>query len=68
MSWLIWCRVSGGITGTREAYLKSNGKIKVFPDQDSAEREAARLNEEMNKPPRTADFRYQAVEGTPLEG
>jgi len=59
----IWCRVSGGVTGTREAWLKADGKVQLFDTREQAEEEAARLNKLNNgNPYRTADFRYTAQE------
>ena len=58
----IWCRVSGGVTGTREAWLKSDGGVVEFGDRAAAEAEARRLNEKMNHPYATADFRYSVVD------
>lgn len=56
----VWCRVSGGVTGTREAWLKSNGTLVLFDTRAEAEAEASRLNKQMNHPHSTADFRYTA--------
>lgn len=57
--YFIMCRVSGGVTGTREAPLKSHGEIQFFDSKAEAAQEAARLNDRMNGNPfRTADFRY----------
>ena len=39
-TFMVRCRVSGGLTGTRESWLKSNGETMVFPDYDSAEAKA----------------------------
>lgn len=61
MKYNIWCRVSGGRTGTREALLKSDGVVTEFPSQESAEAEAARLNTTMNNRWSTAAFSYKAV-------
>jgi len=62
MRYIIHCRVEGGVTGTREAILKSNGVIKYFDTMDAAKVEAARLNREMNGPYATAWFTYTAME------
>jgi hypothetical protein len=53
--------VSGGVTGTRESLLKSDGAIVEFPSLESAEAEAVRLNVTMNHHHSTADFSYKAV-------
>jgi hypothetical protein len=59
------CRVSGGVTGTREAWLKRDGRVAEFETRAEATAEAAARNAEMNGPHRTADFRYWAA---PLDG
>ena len=60
----VLCRVSGGVTGTREAYLKdAQGTERRFDTMQEAEAEATSLTQKMNSNPhRTADFRYRAVE------
>lgn len=64
----IWCRVSGGVTGTREAWLKSDDKIQQFDSEAEAQAEADRLLRTTNgNPHRTANFSYsvrQARGGT----
>lgn len=40
----VLCRVTGGVTGTRESFLKSNGKVKTFATREEAQAEATRLN------------------------
>ena len=43
MAYRIWCRVSGGMTGTNEAWLRdSKTTYASFPTLDEAEAEAAR--------------------------
>lgn len=55
----ILCRVSGGVTGTREAYLKGKeGREQIFSTRQEAEAEAKRLNERMNNMHSSAYFRY----------
>ena len=63
-SFKVLCKVSGGVTGTRIAYLKdAKGVEKIFATKEAAETEASALNRKMNgNPHRTATFRYQAVE------
>ena len=56
----VWCRVSGGVTGTREAWLKSDGKVKIFRTAEEAKAEAKRLSADKS-PYATADFHYHAV-------
>jgi hypothetical protein len=48
MTYVIRCRVSGGVTGTRESTVKLNGEVRTFDTKEQAETEAARLNKEMN--------------------
>jgi hypothetical protein len=58
-TYIVMCRVSGGITGTREGPLKNEGRVVIFTDKDVAQSEADRLDEQMNgNPHRQADFRY----------
>lgn len=55
---LIMCRVSGGVTGTREAALKGrDGGVKYFESQEAAQAEASSLNSQP-RPYSTASFRY----------
>jgi len=59
----VWCRVSGGMTGTREAWMKSGGRVARFETLEAAEAEAAKHNKAMNASPyRTAYFSYRAME------
>jgi len=41
--WGVWCEVWGGVTGSREAWLKSNGARATFATREEAEAEAAGL-------------------------
>jgi hypothetical protein len=57
----IWCEVCGGVTGSRAAWLKHNGKIAEFATREEAEAEAAYYNKTANGNPyfaSTASFRY----------
>lgn len=59
--YIVMCRCSGGVTGTRQAPLKENGNIKWFGSFKEADDEAKRLTQQMNgNPYRTADFKYWA--------
>lgn len=60
MSYVILCTVSGGVTGTRSGYLKSDGETRHFESLDQADDEASRLNREMNGSNR-ASFNYIAM-------
>ena len=60
--WRVWCRVSGGVTGTRESYLKSDGKLAEFPTFEEANARAEELNKSMNHEYSRAFFSYTAVE------
>ena len=42
MKYVIRCRVSGGVTGTRESIVKLNGEVRMFDTKEQAETEAAR--------------------------
>jgi hypothetical protein len=39
----IWTSISGGVTGSRSAWLKRSGEVLTFATQAEAEAEAARL-------------------------
>ena len=55
----VWCEVWGGMTGSRESWLKENDKRKEFSSRESAERIAAELTSNVAQNPfRTANFRY----------
>ena len=56
----VWCQVSGGVTGHRQAWLKSNGVRVEFATQEEAEVEAERLNA-IPRPHAVATFRYRAM-------
>lgn len=63
MSAIVMCRVSGGVTGTREAPLKQDGKVRHFDTLAEAKAEALALMERtQGNQYRTCDFRYWAVE------
>jgi hypothetical protein len=49
MKYVIRCRVSGGVTGTRGSTVKLNAEVRTFDTKEQAETEAARLNKEMNR-------------------
>jgi len=49
MKYVIRCRVSGEVTGTRESTVKLNGEVRTFDNLEEAALEAARLNKEMNE-------------------
>lgn len=56
------CKVSGGVTGTREALLKKDGVVVEFETREAAQAEVDRLNEKMNGPNAKAFFSYSVVE------
>jgi len=62
MSVNIMCRVSGGMTGTREALLKRDGKVREFESLEEAQKTADELNVKMNHEHSTAQFAYWPVE------
>ena len=57
----VHCRISGGVTGTREGLLKKDGKVATFSPRAAAETEADRLNREMNNVYSVASFSYRAI-------
>ncbi len=61
--YLVMCRVTGGVTGTREAVLKANGQEQIFITREEAEAEAVRCTQESSRNPyATAYARYWVVE------
>lgn len=60
--WGVWCRVSGGVTGTREAWAKENGKTLLFDTEDEAKALATKWQASADdaKKYATASFRYAA--------
>ncbi|HEY1441373.1 MAG TPA: hypothetical protein VGF65_11155 [Mycobacterium sp.] len=58
----IWCEVSGGRTGPREAWLKRDGTIALWTDRDEATSEALRLTRERNHPNKPVRFFYLVQE------
>ena len=55
---IVMCRVSGGVTGMREAVLKANGVEQTFETRETAQAKATELNAKMNNAFSVADFRY----------
>lgn len=45
MRWGVWCTVSGGVTGHRCSWLKSEGEVQVFNTREEAAEEAAKCRE-----------------------
>jgi hypothetical protein len=59
-NWIVRCRVSGGVTGTRQSILKnSEGGVQYFASEDDARAEARRLMNDKS-PYSTAHFQYWA--------
>jgi hypothetical protein len=58
--WVIRARVWGGVTGSRESLLKSNGVVVHFATEQEARVEARRLTTTMNGPYAKASFAYSA--------
>ena len=62
MRYRIWCTVSGGMTGTRQAWLKKkDGKIYETSNKTSATKKAQHLNATMGKNSMVR-FRYEVAE------
>ena len=59
---LIKCRVSGGVTGTRESQLKAHGVPVVFHTRQDAEDRAKQLRQQMNNEHAVAYFEYWVEE------
>lgn len=68
----VMVQVSGGVTGTRRAFLKDNGTILEFETREEAEAEAQAYRARMNGQThyfRPASFSAWVVEdGTPING
>lgn len=64
MTWIVMCRVTGGVTGTRMAPLKKDGgAVKYFETETEARAEAALLMASKDSDRfRTASFCYWAEE------
>lgn len=57
----IWCKVSGGITGSRQAWLKkADGSHELFDTFEDAQAEARRLMAGKVDSTSTAAFLYRA--------
>jgi hypothetical protein len=57
----IWCTVSGGILGHREAWLLNGRRRVEYSNEQEAIEKASRMTREMNVPGTTAIFTYQAT-------
>ena len=64
---VVRCKVSGGVTGTREALLKRNDRIVYFETRQEAEAEATRLRLLYNNERAVAFFQYWAEEAPSAE-
>lgn len=63
MKYGIWAKVSGGVTGTREAWVKSGGKVQLFDTLAEAVTVADDFMATMQGDPhRTCEFSYVAKE------
>lgn len=58
----IWATVSGGVTGSRSAWFKTNGEQFETQSLPYAERMATNLNQQMNNHPGPARFHYEVVQ------
>ena len=59
-TWGIYCTVSGGVTGSRQAWLKSDGELVEFGTREEAEAEATRLRNSVGRHSATR-FTYTAT-------
>lgn len=57
---LVMCAVSGGITGSRQGPMKSDGRILEFETREAAEAEAAKSRADKS-PYGSARFSYWVV-------
>lgn len=44
MNYIVMCKVSGGVTGTREAPLKRDGIVQYFDTRQEAQDTASKMN------------------------
>lgn len=58
--WVVACRVSGGVTGTRESTVKKDGAIQYFATEAEATATAQCLMQKMNSRYAVASFSYWA--------
>jgi len=59
--WNIMCKVSGGVTGTRQSLFKEMDHVRVFDDLEYAKEVAHDLEAKMNGPHATASFSYTPI-------
>lgn len=65
MTFIIKCRVWGGVTGHREGALRdAQGQVKYFINRESAEAEAKLLRDRPRSMYQTAEFHYWVEETT----
>ena len=57
--WGVWCEVSGGVTGSRSAWMKREGKVIAFDTREEAEAEAKAARTSVSRFSQ-ASFRYTA--------
>jgi len=62
MIYRIRCYVWGGITGSRQAWLKEDDKIYETPNKEEAEKKAQDLKDQMICSFSPASFNYRVVE------
>lgn len=58
--WGVYCTVRGGVTGGRQAWLKSDDEVVEYGTREEAEAEAARLRSSMGRNSATR-FTYTAM-------
>lgn len=58
---IVFCQVSGGVTGFRQSPLKHNGQVVYFETRQEAEAHALHLKQNVS-PYAKADFQYTAQE------
>jgi len=62
MKFIIQCKVSGGVTGTRFGIYKKNGVVQEFDTREEADAMAKSLVRAMNHEKSVAKFEYWAEE------
>lgn len=64
MAWIIACKVEGGVTGTRESFVKNRGEVVTFDNRREASHYANTLSMAANNVFATARFTYSPMRNT----
>tara|TARA_R110000868_G_scaffold301534_1_gene561948 strand:- start:1058 stop:1264 length:207 start_codon:yes stop_codon:yes gene_type:complete len=58
----IFCQVWGGVTGSRESFMKNNGEEMLFDNRAEAGEYAQKARDRRSTPYETAQYRYTVVD------